>query len=175
MAHHHRIMVVDDDAEIVRGTMLRLRAAGYDATAAYDGGDALAQVEHKRPDLMLLDVRMPGIDGLAVLKNLGQRKGKNVPVIMLSASLRDEAGALRAGARFFLTKPYCGDDLMLAVGRVLSDANQDGLARCTLSFGEDGTNCEPAAVSQTNLECSHFLATTARTAASIATVALEDN
>ena len=121
MAPHRKIMVVDDDAEIVCGTMLRLRAAGYDATAAYDGGEALAQLETSRPDVMLLDVRMPGVDGLTVLKRMDHGAADNVPVIMLSASLRDQGRALRAGARFFLAKPYRGDDLLQAVQRVLSE------------------------------------------------------
>ncbi len=121
MTPNAKIMIVDDDAEIVRGTTLRLRAAGYQTTAAHDGAEALELLKIDRPDLMLLDVRMPGIDGLTVLKHMEQLATGKCDVIMLSASLRDQGTALRAGARYFLAKPYRGDDLLRAVRRVLSD------------------------------------------------------
>ena len=116
-----KILVVDDDAEIVRGTVLRLRVAGYETAAAYDGAEALEQLESNRPDVMLLDVRMPGVDGLTVLNRMEQQGDAKTHVIMLSASLRDQGTALRAGARFFLAKPYRGDDLLQAVQRVLAE------------------------------------------------------
>ncbi len=113
------ILIVDDDEEIVRGTTVRLRAAGYETCAAYNGADALRSLGCIRPDAILLDVRMPGLDGLAVLKLLQEDMDtRPVPVIMLSASLCDQRTALNAGARFFLAKPYRGAELLQVLQQV---------------------------------------------------------
>lgn len=116
------ILVVDDDREIVRGTMVRLANAGYNPIAAFDGLEAMDRLNHDHPDAMLLDVRMPGLDGLGVLDQLREStEMSNLPVIMLSASLRDQNKALNAGARYFLPKPYRGEDLLQALRGVLAD------------------------------------------------------
>jgi CheY-like chemotaxis protein len=114
-----KILIVDDDEDIVRGTAVRLRAAGYDTIAAYSGLEVRGSVERGRPDAILLDVRMPGLDGLAVLKVLqAGKETRRVPVIMLSASLSHQHQALNAGARFFLVKPYRGIDLLQVIQQV---------------------------------------------------------
>ena len=119
MNNGRKILIVDDDEELVRGTTVRLRAAGYETIAAYNGSDALNGVQRSRPDAILLDVRMPGIDGLAVLKRLQEcDHTRHVPVVMLSASLCDQRKALNAGARFFLAKPYRGVELLEIVQQV---------------------------------------------------------
>lgn len=111
-----KVLVVDDDREIVLGTTLRLRFAGYEPVAAFDGRAGISAALEQRPDVAILDVRMPEMDGLAVIRELKScRETCDIPVIMLSASLRDKRRALEAGARFFLTKPCRSADLIEAV------------------------------------------------------------
>ncbi len=119
MNNGRTILIVDDDEEIVRGAVVRLRAAGYQTRTAFNGAEALASLRHTRPDAILLDVRMPIVDGLTVLKELqADRDTYWVPVIMLSASLWDQRKALNAGARFFLAKPYRGSELLQVLHQV---------------------------------------------------------
>ena len=114
------VLVVDDDCEIVTAATLRLRAAGYRTQTAYDGESGVALAAGCHPDAILLDVRMPRKDGLTALKELKRRDDtKNIPVVMLSASIVDQQAALDAGARFFLKKPYGGDTLLQAISSAL--------------------------------------------------------
>jgi CheY-like chemotaxis protein len=109
-------LVVDDDREIVLGTRLRLRFAGYDSVAAFDGREGISAALEQYPDVTILDIRMPRMDGLAMIRELKSRpETRNVPVVVLSASLRDKRRALEAGARFVLTKPCRSADLLEAV------------------------------------------------------------
>lgn len=110
------VLVVDDDREIVTAATLRLRAAGFLTLTASDGESGVALAAQSPPDVIVLDVRMPRMDGLAALGELKQRNDtKDIPVVMLSASTVDQQAALQAGARFFLNKPYRGDALVCAV------------------------------------------------------------
>jgi len=119
-----RILVVDDDREIVFGTRLRLNAAGYETLEAHDGHQAVASARTDRPAAILLDVRMPRLDGLAALRELKRGAETNaIPVVMVSASMRDQQAALDSGARFFLSKPYEYDDLLAALETVLRETN----------------------------------------------------
>lgn len=102
-----RVLVIDDDREILHGLQTRLQFAGFDVQTALDGEGGLAAAESWRPDAVLLDIRMPKMDGLTVLRELRRRGAtRETPVIMLSASLRDRRTALDEGARFFVQKPY---------------------------------------------------------------------
>ncbi len=101
-----RILIVDDDAAVAEGVALALRVIGYGASTAADGDEALRQVAEAPVDAVLLDVRMPGMDGVEVLTRLRQEH-KDVAVILLTA-VDDEniaREAMRLGARDFLTKP----------------------------------------------------------------------
>jgi DNA-binding response OmpR family regulator len=124
MLNRGKILVVDDDREIVFGTGLRLRAVGYETLVAYDGWQGVASARVNRPQAILLDVRMPRMDGLAALEELKRREEtKEIPVVMLSASMRDQQVALDSGARYFLRKPYQGGDLLAAVEAALRETN----------------------------------------------------
>lgn len=115
-------MVVDD--EPMARTLLRLMLvrAGFHVTEAEDGYDALAKVEKSKPDLILLDVMMPGIDGFAVCESLRNATGTaQLPVIMLSAKtdLSSISRGLQAGATKYLTKPISPEELTRHVRDVL--------------------------------------------------------
>ena len=111
-----KVLIVDDDHDVVRGLSLRLRAAGYETSAAYDGEQGLVAAKTGNPDAIVLDVRMPRLDGLAALRKLRSSKGtQDIPVVMLSASLVDQHAALDSGARFFVSKPYQPKTLLAAI------------------------------------------------------------
>jgi DNA-binding response OmpR family regulator len=117
------ILLIDDDREIVFGTSLRLRAAGYQTLAAHDGDEGCKAAVRHRPEAIVLDVRMPRLDGLAALVWLRNcADTKEIPIIMVSASLIDQQAALDSGARFFLAKPYHAKTLLVALSEAMHQA-----------------------------------------------------
>ena len=114
------ILVVDDDAPIRRMLDRTLSAEGYAVETAADGGEALASVERSTPDLVVLDVGMPGVDGLAVARRL-RAKGLSVPVLLLTArdSVPDRVAGLDAGADDYLVKPFATEELLARVRALL--------------------------------------------------------
>ncbi len=124
---NRKVLLIDDNHETVCAAGLRLRTAGYQTFAAYDGDAGVASAIENLPDAIVLDVRMPVKDGLTALGELKQRDDtRDIPVVMLSASAVDQPAALRAGARFFLRKPYEGGILVKAVDAVVSGSSTDG-------------------------------------------------
>lgn len=122
MRRAYHILIVDDNPEITRAAGLRLRAAGYEAITAPDGEQGVALAVAHHPDAIVLDVRMPGKDGMAALFELkDHRHTKDIPVVMLSASIVDQQAALDGGARFFLKKPYDGKQLVRALEAALAN------------------------------------------------------
>lgn len=116
------ILIVDDDQQLAFGVSRRLEAAGYSTRIANDGEQGVAEAEREKPGVILMDVMMPKVDGMDALHRLRtDGKTRDVPVIMLSASLGDEQKALDAGARFFLRKPCRHDQLFAAVEQAFSD------------------------------------------------------
>lgn len=119
------VLIVDD--EPMARTLLRLMLvrAGFNVSEAEDGFDALEKVQASQPDIILLDVMMPGMDGFTVCEELRQRKETSkLPIIMLSAKtdLDSINKGLRVGATKYLTKPISPEDLTRHVNDVL-DAN----------------------------------------------------
>ena len=114
------ILVVDDDAPIRRMLERTLAAEGYAVSSSADGGSAMAAVERSGPDLVVLDVAMPGLDGLAVSRRLRQ-KGLAVPILMLTArdGVPDRVAGLDAGADDYLVKPFAADELLARVRALL--------------------------------------------------------
>ncbi|QDU57326.1 response regulator [Aeoliella mucimassa] len=116
MSEKQRVLIVDDEPDIREGASLWLRSAGYDTVAAVNGEQGIEFAETYKPDGILLDVLMPRMDGMQTLSHLRSSLAtRNIPVVMLSASLRDEQRALDAGARYFVHKPYDGRSLVSAV------------------------------------------------------------
>ena len=118
------VLLVDDDAPIRRMLERTLAAEGYDVSAAVDGGSALAQVERSMPDVIVLDVAMPGLDGLAVTRRL-RAKGLHVPILLLTArdALQERVAGLDAGADDYLVKPFEIEELTARI-RALLRRNQ---------------------------------------------------
>lgn len=125
MVGRKRVLVIDDEREIAQGACLRLKCAGYDTLTAADGQAGVDAAVTEQPDAILLDVRMPRMDGLTALGQLRLRADtRHIPVVMLSASLVDKPAALDSGARFFLTKPYDASTLIAAVSTAVAESER---------------------------------------------------
>ncbi|MGA8763630.1 MAG: response regulator [Candidatus Sulfotelmatobacter sp.] len=110
-----KILVVDDDPDLLRALRLRLRAKNCEISTAADGYSAIAAAQKERPDLIILDIGLPAGDGFVVLERLqNSDQLAGIPVIVLSA--RDPHGnqqrALKAGATMFFQKPVDNEELM---------------------------------------------------------------
>ena len=114
-----RVLVVDDDPTVREVVCSYLRAECYDVSEAGDGETALAMVANDRPDLVVLDVMLPGVDGLEVCRQV--RAATDLPVILLTAlgAEADRVVGLEIGADDYLTKPFSPRELVLRVGSVL--------------------------------------------------------
>ena len=128
------LLLVDDDAPIRRMLERTLAAEGYDVEAAADGGAALAAVERTVPDAIVLDVTMPGMDGLAVTRRL-RAKGLRVPILLLTArdAVHERVAGLDAGADDYLVKPFDVDELSARVRALL---RRNAPAGETLAFAD---------------------------------------
>jgi two-component system KDP operon response regulator KdpE len=117
-----RVLLVDDEPGIRRFVGASLRAEGYEVSLATDGEEALRAVEETLPDLVILDIRMPKMDGLEVCRRT--REWSHVPIIMLSAmdEEQDRVKCLRLGADDYLVKPFGIQELMARVEAVLRRA-----------------------------------------------------
>jgi two-component system KDP operon response regulator KdpE len=106
-----RVLVVDDEAPILRALTANLRARGYQPDAAANGEDALVLAAKHHPDAVVLDLGLPGMSGIEVIRGL--RGWTRVPIIILSArgAERDKVAALDAGADDYVTKPFGMDEL----------------------------------------------------------------
>ncbi len=123
------VLVIDDDAEIVRGLRIRLGAAGYQVLTAGDGERGLTTAIEDRPDAILLDIRMPGMDGLAVLAELrNHAETRSIPVVVMSANVVEQTRqkALALGARYFVAKPYPPQTLMAALSSAMTEPSPVG-------------------------------------------------
>ncbi len=117
-----KILIVDDDADIVMMLEDRLQAAGYQTIVATEGQQALEHIVHESPHLVLLDLTLPKLSGLDVLKRLAQLKpSESPPVIVMTAHASIEAAveAMKEGAYDFLTKPLDKDHLLIVIRKAL--------------------------------------------------------
>jgi two-component system, OmpR family, response regulator MprA len=116
------ILVVDDDAKIASVVSRGLRFEGFDVRIAVDGPEALRIARDDPPDLVILDVMLPAVDGLEVCRRL--RRGANTPILMLTArdSVPDRVAGLNSGADDYLVKPFDFDELLARVRALLRRA-----------------------------------------------------
>jgi two-component system response regulator MprA len=115
-----RVLVVDDEPAVRAAVTRALSLDGYDVTSADDGPAALQAVLRERPELVVLDVLMPGLDGVAVCRRL-RRDGDRTPVLMLTArdAVSDRVAGLDAGADDYLVKPFALEELLARVRALL--------------------------------------------------------
>jgi two-component system, OmpR family, KDP operon response regulator KdpE len=135
-----RVLVIDDEPQIVRALVINLKARKYDVDAASDGATALQLVASRHPDVVVLDLGLPDMDGVDVIKGL--RGWTRVPIIVLSArhTSDEKVEALDAGADDYVTKPFGMDELLarlrVAVRRAEPTAGEDVLVE-TAGFTVD--------------------------------------
>ena len=136
-AERRSILVVDDEPTIAEVVARYLERAGYDTRTAPDGPSALAAAASSRPDLVILDIMLPGLDGLEVMRTL-QSNGGRVPVILLAArgEESDRIVGLRRGADDYVVKPFSPLELVARVDAVLRRADSDVEAHEPLEFGD---------------------------------------
>lgn len=120
-----KVLVVDDDKNISEIIGIYLMNAGYEIKKVYNGKEALSVYEEIKPDLVLLDIMLPGMDGVEVLK--GIRKGNSTPVIMLTAKgdTFDKVLALELGADDYIVKPFEPKELLARVKAVMRRYNHE--------------------------------------------------
>jgi len=135
-AGRDRVLVVDDDPPLRRMLARTLSAEGYDVTVAADGGAALVETERTAPDVIVLDVAMPGLDGLTVARRL-RSKGLPTPILMLTArdAVPDRVAGLEAGADDYLVKPFAVQELIARL-RALTRRGGEGLAGGLRSYSD---------------------------------------
>ena len=118
-----RVLIADDDPDILELVAFRLSRAGFDVVKAADGEDALAKIAEHAPDLAVLDVMMPKIDGYEVTRRIraSEGAGGDIPVILLTARVQDIdiARGFEAGADDYMKKPFSPVDLRARVEAVL--------------------------------------------------------
>jgi two-component system KDP operon response regulator KdpE len=119
ISRKHLILVVDDEPPIVRLVKAKLRLDGYEVITASRGDEALEILEEETPDLIVLDVMMPDMDGFETLRRI--RQHSQVPVVMLTArgSDADKLQGLKSGADDYITKPFNPDELEARIAAVL--------------------------------------------------------
>ena len=130
------MLVVDDDPPLRRMLARTLAAEGYEVTVAADGGAALAEAERAAPDVIVLDVAMPALDGLAVCRRL-RSKGLPTPILMLTArdAVPDRVAGLEAGADDYLVKPFAVQELIARL-RALTRRGGDAHAAPLRSYAD---------------------------------------
>jgi len=120
-----RILIVDDDRQIVRLARSFLEQAGFSISIAYDGKSALSMIHTERPDLIVLDLVLPEIDGWAITRRIRtDKKLYTIPILMLTARVEDadKIEGLQLGADDYLTKPFNGGELVARINAILRRA-----------------------------------------------------
>ncbi len=129
-----RLLVVDDEPNLLRAVAAILRAEGYEVTTARSGAEALVRVAESLPDLIVSDVRMPGVDGYQLARQLrASSRTELVPVVFLTAKdeVADRVAGFRSGVDAYLTKPFEPDELVAVIANILNrvERTHAGIAR----------------------------------------------
>lgn len=131
---NHKILIIEDEMKIARLVALYLEEAGFNAVSIHDGAQALAAFRHEQPALVILDLNLPGMDGLDVARAI--RRESDVPIIMLTARTEevDKLVGLEIGADDYVTKPFSPREVVARARAVLRRVDAPAL-RETLSVG----------------------------------------
>jgi DNA-binding response OmpR family regulator len=124
MAPRRKILIVDDERDIVKALTIRLQSKGYNTVVAFDGAQGVFMAHKEKPSLILLDIRMPAGDGFSVAEKLKESKRTSrIPIIFITGSPEKDAEekARDLGARYFIKKPYDAEELLDAVRRALEN------------------------------------------------------
>ena len=122
------VLVVDDHEDNVAIVSRILLDRGYEVRIARDGWSALESVRQQRPDVVLLDIMMPGMDGMQVLDHLKRDPGSSsIPVVMVTAKSEDKdvLAGYESGADYYITKPFTARQILYALGLVLGTKEPD--------------------------------------------------
>jgi DNA-binding NarL/FixJ family response regulator len=142
MAVTRQLLVVDDDPSLLLAVSETLRAEGYEVVTARRGSEAMVRVAESLPDLIISDIRMPGMDGYALARNLRSApRTRLVPIVFLTAKddLADRITGFRTGVDAYITKPFESEELIAIVKNILERVHRthSDLARL---FGEHDQN-----------------------------------
>ena len=130
MGQKKKILIVDDERDIIKALMIRLQGAGYDVVTAFDGAQGVFMAHKEKPDLIILDIRMPAGNGFSVAQRLKRSIHTfTIPVIFLTGSPDKDAEekAMALGARFYIKKPYDPEELLDAIRRALEENSEPPL------------------------------------------------
>ncbi|PCD77159.1 response regulator transcription factor [Pseudothioclava arenosa] len=119
----HHVLLIEDEPNIAEAIRFILKRAGWEVSIRSDGAQALSAVEDLRPDVLILDLMLPGLSGIEILSRLRARSDfADLPVLMLTArgQSRDREAAQRAGATAFLSKPFANSELCEMLGRIVA-------------------------------------------------------
>jgi len=131
-----KVLVVDDEPRIVTGVQRYFERAGFEVSVAYDGPTGLAMALSEQPDLVILDLTLPGMDGLDVCREI--RRESDVPIIMLTARVEevDTLLGLELGADDYITKPFSPRELVARTRAVLRRVSAAGPSTKVYRFGD---------------------------------------
>lgn len=151
-----KVMLIDDDPGIHESLRDVVEEEGYDFCGALSGKEGLRLLDHERPDLLLLDVMMPGMNGFDVCRQM-RDEGRRIPVIFLTAKndIVDKSTGFKAGADDYVTKPFIADELLLRIDahvRRHRDDMQHALTREADAAAEAAALARPDRVAVGNLE-----------------------
>ncbi len=118
----HKILIIDDEKDMQSVLTCLVKSEGYEAVAAGNGNIALKEISTHSPDLILLDIRLPGIDGMTLLERI-KEIDRNIIIIMLTGhgDIRDAVKAMKLGAFDYITKPFNNDEIIAAIKNALQD------------------------------------------------------
>jgi two-component system alkaline phosphatase synthesis response regulator PhoP len=137
-----KILVVDDEQQIVKVLKAYLEKAGYQVATAYDGKAALAAAQREKPDFVILDLNLPGMDGLEVCKTI--RRDSNVPILMLTARVEetDRLIGLELGADDYVLKPFSPREVVARVKTIFRRIQPEMVKADVISAGDLVINLE---------------------------------
>lgn len=124
-----KILVVEDEADVASALSMLLEDRGYDIILAKDGPAALEKARSEKPDLILLDIMLPKIDGFKVARMLKfDENFRHIPIIMLTAKIqeKDKRTGMETGADAYVTKPFDNSVLLQRISEILVEAKQNG-------------------------------------------------